>query len=181
MAMRTGGAVIAGAAVGFLAGLAVSPARKALMEGAEALAGDWADVLTAEHHAVEALFDALQATHETQTARRQLLLTQIAHALNKHAIQEENVIYPALRRIDEAEARRLFSDHADIKTLLSELQYDIEKDDPRWIEKVRALALEVTEHAREEEDEVFPRMRAMGEEVNASLTRRLHWEGLKVA
>ena len=169
--MRTGGAVIAGAAVGFLAGLAVSPARKALMEGAEALAGDWADVLTAEHHAVEALFDALQATHETQ----------IAHALNKHAIQEENVIYPALRRIDEAEARRLFSDHADIKTLLSELQYDIEKDDPRWIEKVRALALEVTEHAREEEDEVFPRMRAMGEEVNASLTRRLHWEGLKVA
>jgi len=176
-----GGAVIAGAAMGFLAGLAGSPARKALLQGTEALAGDWADVLTAEHHAVEALFDALQVTHESQTVRRQMLLTQIAHALNKHAIQEENVVYPALRRIDEAAAKRLFSDHADIKTMLSELQYDIAKDDPRWIEKARALALEVTEHAREEEDVVFPRIRAAGEELNASLTRRLHWEGLKVA
>ena len=179
--MRTGGALVAGAAVGFLAGLAFFPARKAAIQGMEALQGDWFDVLKAEHEAVEALFDLVLATSERQTARRQMLLTKIAYSLNKHAIQEENVIYPALHKIDESTAHRLVADHGEIKNMLSDLQYVIDKSDPRWLETMRRLSRAVISHAREEEDEIFPRLRDLSPEDNDALTRRMHWEGIKVA
>jgi hemerythrin superfamily protein len=178
---RAGGAVLAGAALGFLAGVALNPARKALLQGTEALAGDWYDVLKAEHRIVEAAMDLVLKTRPSQTGRRQVLLLQIAHALNKHAVQEENVIYPALRKVDEAAARHFVDDHADIKSLLNQLQYGCDKSDPRWIEAMHKLRDTVVEHAREEEDEIFPKLRALGADENASLTRQLHWEGLKVA
>jgi hemerythrin superfamily protein len=179
--MRTGGALAAGAALGILAGLAVSPARKAMLQGVEALAGDWYDVLKAEHQAVEALFELALATSERQVARRQMLLTQIAHALNKHAIQEENVVYPALSKIDAEAAKHLVSDHGEMKTLLSDLQYVIDKSDPAWLQTMRKLSDAVIAHAREEEDEIFPKLRDLSPEDNDAITRRMHWEGLKVA
>lgn len=179
--MRTGGALMAGAAMGFLAGVAFSPARKAAIQGMEALEGDWFEVLKAEHEAVEALFELLLATDERQTTRRQMLLTKIAYSLNKHAIQEENVVYPALRKIDEEAAKHLTQDHGEIKSLLNELQYVLEKDDPRWLETARKLSMEVISHAREEEDEIFPRLRGQSQEENDAITRRMHWEGIKVA
>jgi hemerythrin superfamily protein len=179
--MRTGGALMAGAAMGFLAGLALTPARKAAVQGMEMLEGDWYEVLKAEHQAVEALFELVLATDERQTTRRQMLLTKIAYSLNKHAIQEENVVYPALRKIDEEAAKHLISDHGEIKTMLNDLQYVIEKDDPRWLETMRKLSMEVISHAREEEDEIFPRLRGQSQEENDAITRRMHWEGMKVA
>jgi len=179
--MRTGGALAAGAAIGFIAGLAFSPARKAALQGVEALAGDWYEVLKAEHEAVEALFELLLATSERQTARRQMLLTKIAYNLNKHAIQEENVVYPALHKIDADAAHRLVADHGEIKTMLSDLQYVIDKSDPAWLETARRLSETVISHAREEEDEIFPKLRDLSPEDNDAITRRMHWEGIKVA
>ena len=179
--MRAGGALVAGAAMGFLAGLAFSPARKAAIQGMEALEGDWFDVLKAEHEAVEVLFELLLATSERQVARRQMLLTKIAYNLNKHAIQEENVVYPALHKIDEQAAHRLVADHGEIKNMLSDLQYTIDKDDPAWLETARKLSDAVIAHAREEEEEIFPRLRDLSPEDNDAITRRMHWEGIKVA
>ena len=179
--MRTGGALAAGAAIGFIAGLAFSPARKAALQGVEALAGDWYEVLKAEHEAVEALFELLLATSERQVARRQMLLTKIAYQLNKHAIQEENVVYPALHKIDSDAAHRLVADHGEIKTMLSDLQYVIDKSDPAWLETARRLSETVISHAREEEDEIFPKLRDLSPEDNDAITRRMHWEGIKVA
>ena len=179
--MRAGGALVAGAAMGFLAGLAFSPARKAAMQGIEALEGDWYDVLKAEHQAVEALFELLLATGERQTARRQMLLTKIAYNLNKHAIQEENVVYPALHKIDAEAAHRLVADHGEVKNKLADLQYVIDKSDPAWLETARKLSVAVMAHAREEEDEIFPKLRDLSPEDNDAITRRMHWEGIKVA
>ena len=179
--MRTGGAMAAGAAIGFIAGLAFSPARKAALQGVEALAGDWYDVLKAEHEAVEVLFELLLATSERQVARRQMLLTKIAYNLNKHAIQEENVVYPALHKVDADAAHRLVADHGEIKSMLSDLQYVIDKTDPAWLATARKLSDAVIAHAREEEDEIFPRLRDLSPEDNDAITRRMHWEGIKVA
>lgn len=166
--------------MGFLAGMAFTPARKLAMQGGEALAGDWMAVLKAEHRAVETLFEQALQTTEQQKVKRRMLVVKIAYALNKHAIQEENVIYPALRHIDEQAAEHLISDHGQIKTLVSRLQYDLSSDQPAWLETMRQLSEEVIRHAREEEDEIFPRLHDGGED-NASLTRRMHWEGIKVA
>ncbi|MEE4212875.1 MAG: hemerythrin domain-containing protein [Parvularcula sp.] len=176
-----GGWVIAGA-IGFLAGVALNPTRKAVLQTAEAATGDWYDILKAEHKGVEKAFDALLKTGPQDKRKRQMLLTQIAHALNKHAMTEENVIYPALRKHDLEAAKELGSEHLDIKADLAALQYDLEKDEPAWIETARKLRDEVVEHARDEEERIFPPFRAsLSDEENASLNRRLHWEGLKIA
>jgi hemerythrin superfamily protein len=175
------GPMILGGLIGFLAGVAVNPARKAMIQGAEAMTGDWYEILKKEHEAVEALLDQLMKPEDDQTRRRQMLLTQIAHSLNKHAVTEENVIYPALRRTDEDAALELGTEHLDIKSLISKLQYDIPKDDPRWKETARELRDLVTSHARDEEERIFPPMRErLTDEENAALDRRLHWEGLKI-
>src|SRR3712207_9200337 len=93
-----------------------------------------------------------------------------------------NVVYPALRKIDEAQARHLVSDHADVKSTLAALQYDVAKDSPQWLTLARQLWNSIQEHVREEENEIFPTMRErMSADDNAALTRRLHGEGMKVA
>src|SRR5690606_31685734 len=107
------GEIALSAGLGFAAGaLLANPARKLAMEGAEALATrDWVEALTLEHRAVQKIFEALLQTSERDVGRRKAGLAAIDHALTKHAMQEETVIYPAVRRVDEDAAQRLFSDH----------------------------------------------------------------------
>jgi hemerythrin superfamily protein len=179
---RTGGTVLASAAFGFLAGLAANPARKLAIQGTEASAGDWAAVLTAQHRSVEKAIDALLDTRSRESARRQGLLLKIAYALNKHAVEEENVVYPAIRKQSPGSAGELVADHAEIKSLLNELQYGLDRADPRWLATAHGLREKVASHARLEEEQVFPALKAaLSEEENAALTRRTNWEGLKVA
>jgi hemerythrin superfamily protein len=175
------GGMVATGVLGFLLGMAFNPARKAAFQAAEAATGDWYDILKAEHHAVEKAFDKLLQTGTNETGKRQLLLTQIAHSLNKHAVTEENVIYPALRKHDAEAANELGHEHLDIKAKLSALQYDIEKDDPSWAGGAAELRDLIVEHARDEEERIYPPFRAsMSDDENTSLNRRLQWEGLKL-
>jgi hemerythrin superfamily protein len=174
---------VAGAAVlGFVVGIAASGARKAAVQGGEALAGDWLAVLKAEHRMVEKLFETILATGARQKARRAALFVKINYALTKHALQEETVVYPALRETQiDGMAKHLYADHADIKIHLHALA-DMAKDDPQFIERVRALQACVAHHVREEEDEVFPAFHdKMSPQQNAKLTLAVHREGLKLA
>ena len=61
------------------------------------LAGGWDAALAAEHKAALALFDKLEATEDHDVAKRTILLTQLKHAIGKHALQEENAIYAMMR------------------------------------------------------------------------------------
>jgi hemerythrin superfamily protein len=172
----------AAGAVGLVAGLAANFGRKALVQGAESLAGDWVDVLKAEHLMVIELFDKVEETQPDQKTRRAALLSKIKYALSKHALQEENAVYPAMRQADpEGAAEKLFHDHAEIKTYLYELE-TMPKDDPQWLPRLRAFRRLIEEHVREEEDVVFPAFReTMSEEQNAKLTALMHKEGFKLA
>ena len=112
------GAALAGAAIGF----AANYGRKFLMQGMEATAGDWDEILAAEHDMALAIFDKMLATDETQSFKRKMLLMKLTHALDKHAHQEEMVVYPALREANEAvDADHLESEHGYIKTFIYEL------------------------------------------------------------
>ena len=82
------GAAFAGAAIGF----AANYGRKFLMQGLEAAAGDWDQILAAEHEVALAIFDKMLETDETQTWKRSMLLMKLTHALDKHAHQEEMVV-----------------------------------------------------------------------------------------
>jgi len=172
------------AGLGLAAGaLLANPARKLAMQSAEAFTTrDWVEALTLEHRAVSKVFDTLLQTTERQTGKRKSGLAAIDHALTKHAFQEETVIYPALRRVDEDQAQQLFHEHFEVKTFLSELTFDIEPSDPAWLERLREFKQTLDQHIRQEEEEIFPTFRArMSEEMNAQLTRRMHMQGLKLA
>jgi hemerythrin superfamily protein len=171
-------AAVAGAAVG----LAANYGRKLLVQGMGAAAGDWADALTAEHQATLAIFDKIEATGDDQTWIRSHLLMKLKYALDKHAHQEENVIYPALREANNAhDADALNSEHGYIKTYLYELE-SMPNDSPEWLARVRDFRSMIQEHMRMEEDEVFPKFRnTLSEEQNAKLSAMMNKEGMKMA
>jgi hemerythrin superfamily protein len=168
------GAALAGAAIGFAANLG----RKALMQGMEAAAGDWDEMLAAEHEMALGIFDKMLATDATQTFKRKMLLMKLTHALDKHAHQEEMVVYPALREANEAtDADHLEGEHGYIKTFLYELN-EMGPDSRTWLEKVREFRALVSKHAQMEEEEVFPRFKkAMSEEQNERITMLVNRDG----
>lgn len=177
------GTAAGAAAIGLAAGLALSAGRKMLMQGAEAMAGDWFDVLKAEHLAVSKLFDKLEQTTPDQVALRAMLFTKIKMALSKHAFQEEQVIYPALRRADaDGAAKHLHEDHFEIKSFLSEGEQMKDKASETFMSLVKALRSTVETHVREEEDEIYPAfIGKMSEAQNKKLTLLMHKEGMKLA
>jgi len=176
------GPVVAAALGGVAIGFAANFGRKALMQGMEAAAGDWDQVLAAEHDLALALFDKMLATDETQTFKRKMLLMKLTHALDKHAHQEEMVVYPALREANEAgDADHLESEHGYIKTFIFELN-EMGPDGRNWLEKVREFRQLVSEHAHMEEEQVYPRFKqAMDEERNAHITSLVNRDGFWMA
>jgi hemerythrin superfamily protein len=172
------GAAIAGAAIG----IAANFGRKALMQGMEAAAGDWDEILAAEHDMALAIFDKMLATDETQTFKRKMLLMKLTHALDKHAHQEEMVVYPALREANEmGDADILEGEHGYIKTFLYELN-EMGPDASGWLEKVREFRKLVSTHAHMEEEQVFPRFKkGMSEEQNDRITSLVNRDGFWMA
>jgi hemerythrin superfamily protein len=172
------GAALAGAAIGF----AANYGRKLLMQGMESTAGDWDAILAAEHDAALAIFDKMLATDGSQTFKRKMLLMKLVHALDKHAHQEEMVVYPALREANEAhDADLLEGEHGYIKTFIYELE-QMGPDSPTWLEKVREFRTLVSTHAHMEEEEVFPRFKqGLSEDQNARVTRLVNRDGFWMA
>jgi len=172
------GPIIAAAIGGAAIGLAANFGRKAIMQSMEAAIGDWDEILATEHDMALAIFDKMLATDETQTFKRKMLLMKLTHALDKHAHQEEMVVYPALREANEAgDADRLESEHGYVKTYLYELG-QMEPDAANWLEKVREFRAAIAEHAHFEEEEVFPRFkREMSEEQNEKITTLVNRDG----
>ena len=172
------GAAIAGAAVGLFANYG----RKFLMQSLEAAAGDWDEILATEHDMTLAIFDRMLATDETQTFKRKMLLMKLTHALDKHAHQEEMVVYPALREANEAhDADALEGEHGYIKTFIYELN-EMGPDAPNWLEKVREFRALVSKHAHMEEEQVFPTFKkALTEEQNARITSLVNRDGFWMA
>jgi hemerythrin-like domain-containing protein len=172
------GAVAAGAALG----IAANFGRKFLVQATSASTGDWVDALTAEHAATLALFDKLETTDDSQTTQRTALLKKIKYALSKHAIQEEMVVYPALRQANFAsDADHLGEEHGYIKTYIYELE-NLPKDSPEWLARVRDFRTLLESHMREEENEIFPTFRErMSDAQNAKITTLMNKEGFKFA
>ena len=172
------GAALAGVAIG----LAANFGRKALMQGMEAVAGDWDEILAAEHDMALAIFDKMLATDETQTFKRKMLMMKLTHALDKHAHQEEMVVYPALREAGiRVEADQLETEHGEVKTYLYQLQA-LGPDAPNWLEKVREFRTLISRHAHMEEEQVFPKFKQdLSEDQDARITSLVNRDGFWMA
>ncbi len=176
------GILLAGAA-GFGLGLLASVGRKAAVQAVTATAGDWFEGLKREHKLAMGIIETLEKTTEAETAKRKALLFSLQHALGKHAIQEEDVIYCALRALgDVADADQLGHEHnAEVKQGLYDLE-QIDTASPQWLVRLAKMKAAIEAHVREEEDVIFPRLRdKMTPEENKKLTARMNFEGFKVA
>jgi hemerythrin superfamily protein len=175
-------ALIGATAIGFAVGLAANFGRKAVVQGVTAAHGEWDEGLKAEHRATLKIFDAIEATDEKNSMRRNMYLIQLKHALSKHAFEEENVVYPAMRdhgQIEEAD--QLVHDHGYVKQYLFDLS-EMKVSDPAWIGKVREFRADLEKHIRAEEDELFPKLRAaLGDEGNAHVTNVVNKAGFVAA
>ena len=176
------GALIGAAAAGAALAIAANLGRKFIVQAMSAKAGDWDEALAAEHDKALAIFDKMLATDPSQTIKRAMLLKKLGHTLDKHTHEEENVVYPALRQADDKyDADLLEGEHGYVKTYLFELD-QMGSDAPNWLEKVREFRSTVENHARMEEDEVFPRLKAdMTEEQNAKITKLVNKDGFMMA
>jgi hemerythrin superfamily protein len=178
-----GAGVLAGAALaGAALGIAANVGRKLFVQFSTGATGDWFDALKAEHALTRTVFDKIEATDDSQGLMRGHLLMKLKYALTKHANEEENVIYPALREANMAhDADALNGEHGYVKTYLYELE-TIPNTSPEWLARVRDFRTMIEEHMRMEEEEVFPAFRnVLSEEQNARLTSLMNKEGFKMA
>lgn len=176
------GMTLGAVGAGIIIGLATSLGRKVAVQASTGLNRDWDEVLQLEHRAVEALFQKILETDDRDTGKRTALLAKIKHALMKHAIEEENAIYPALQRIDAQNSEdELFSDHADIKKALYDLDR-MDKADTVFLTRIRDLQSLIDSHVQMEEGDLFPRLKkSMSAEETKFANSRVWREGMKLA
>ncbi|WFF02608.1 hemerythrin domain-containing protein [Micromonospora sp. WMMD964] len=122
---------------------------------------DAVDILVADHREVEALLVELETRRGTPEHRRHLVDVVIAE-LVRHAVAEEAYVYPIARKAlpDGNEiADREIAEHAEAEQTMKELE-SADPSDSRFDELLAHLTRTIREHVREEENELFPRLRA---------------------
>lgn len=116
-------------------------------------------LLKADHRAVEDLFEEYE--HARRNDRKHSLVQQICHELTAHAQMEEQAFYPEAQQalgaehnlVDEARV-----EHASLKWLIAQLESEA-PDSELYPAKVKVLKEYVLHHVREEEKEIFPKLR----------------------
>jgi hemerythrin superfamily protein len=172
------GAAVAGAAVG----IAANMGRKLFVQMASTGGASWDEALATEHRMTLMTFDKIEATNDSQTTLRSQLLAKLKYQLTKHALEEENVIYPALRQANVAhDADALEGEHGYVKTYLYELE-TMPNGTAEWLARVRDFRAMIEEHMRMEENEVFPTLKSLMTDAQSSrITAMMNKEGFKFA
>ena len=120
-------------------------------------------LLTEDHKEVKKLFDEYKKLAEKQAPaqERQELATRICAMLTVHTTIEEELFYPLAREalgedddlIDEAAV-----EHASAKDLIAQIE-NSSPDEPLYDAKVTVLGEYIQHHVKEEEGELFPKVR----------------------
>ena len=118
-------------------------------------------VLKADHQTVEQLFKKFEAAGDRAQKTKQKLVEQITRELAIHAAVEELVFYPVVRAMsDELEELVLeaLEEHHVAKWVLSELD-GLPAEHERFSAKTMVLIESVRHHVKEEERELFAKVR----------------------
>lgn len=127
---------------------------------------DAVDMLIDDHRKVEELFKQVEATDSV--AKHKQLFKKIKMELDIHAHIEEKIFYPRIKKEEEVKDITLegIEEHHQAKMFLREipaLADGSEKFDP----KLKVLIEDIRHHVKEEEREMFPKVRDLlsGEEL----------------
>lgn len=154
-AVAAGAAAVAGAAVAAKAMSGGSRDTSSVPEGQDVV-----DVLTADHHEVQALIAQIWDTTDG-TSRRDLADTVTAE-LVRHAVAEEMYVYPSMKKHlqnGEEAVQHDLEEHRQLEGTLKELE-GVDGDDPRFTDLLRRLQTVLSDHITDEETKHFPELRA---------------------
>lgn len=136
------------------------PKTKSMTSKAPSRTADAVVLLKADHRKVEGLFSEFEAAKRSDQKGR--IVKQICSELTVHATLEEKDFYPAaqeaLKNDDQdlvAEAR---VEHATLKWLIAQLE-NAAPDADLYEAKVTVLKEYVQHHVKEEEKEMFPKLK----------------------
>jgi hemerythrin superfamily protein len=121
---------------------------------------DVIDELTTDHREALALLDRIAAATDPDE-RRDLADTVIAEVV-RHAVAEEMYVYPAMRRHlpdGERAVEHDIEEHKELERTMKELEH-ADPARPKFDELVRRMTEQLRHHARDEETEQFPKLRA---------------------
>jgi len=136
-------------------------------EGTNAL-----DLLKRDHQEVDKMFRQFEEIKDGASVdEKENLVTQICDALTVHAQIEEQIFYPAARRaLGEQEGKDLLDEaaveHQTLKDIIGRLEAAPTKD-PLYDAGVKVLSEYVKHHVKEEENELFPKIRSSDMDVMA--------------
>ncbi len=126
------------------------------------------DILKKDHDKVKALFSEYD-TLSGDGSRKNEIAQTVLQELEMHSRVEEDIFYPALRARTGKDGKELvkhsLDEHHDIDDLVAELR-DTDPSDPDFEDKFQELMEEVEDHIGEEENEMFPKARILGKELD---------------
>lgn len=132
---------------------------------ANAMAGqDAIALLIADHREVSEMFEQFEQLGDRATTSKEKLKDKICKALIAHTTIEEEIFYPAVRaKIEEGEdlVDEAVVEHASAKDLIQQLQ-EMQPDDELYDAKVKVLGEQIEHHVKEEEKEMFPKVKKSG-------------------
>jgi hemerythrin superfamily protein len=127
--------------------------------------GDPFALLIADHRRILSLLDEMANTGTESNARRARLFLMLKRKLAKHAMAEEDVVYPIVRHSAEGDERKhLYDEHADMKILLYQIEDQLKAGED-WSGSILPLRELIRRHANEEENTIFPELRSRLEQA----------------
>lgn len=123
---------------------------------------DVINLLKEDHKKVKSLFTEYEELHEKKGSndKKAKIVQQICTELTLHALTEEAIVYPVVRKaihdedlMDEADI-----EHAGAKVLIAELQA-MNPDESHYHAKVTVLKEYIEHHVKEEEKNMFPQLK----------------------
>ena len=128
-------------------------------------------LLRADHKLVDSLFEQYESAKTS--AKKKALVAQICQELTIHAQIEEEIFYPQVQDAlnDHELVPEAVVEHATLKDLIAQIE-DAEPDSEMYDAKVKVLSEYVKHHVKEEQNEIFPKVKksdldlaAIGEEL----------------
>lgn len=122
-------------------------------------AQDATTLLRADHKLVDLLFEQYESAKSS--TKKKTIVAQICMELTVHAQIEEEIFYPQVKEAlkDKELIPEATVEHATLKSLIAQLE-DGEPDDEMYDAKVKVLSEYVKHHVKEEQNEIFPKVKA---------------------
>lgn len=133
--------------------------RTAAPEKTKSAPKDAIALLKADHEAVSQLFAEYEKTRSVPN--KKALVAEICTALTVHARIEEEIFYPAVKTAlkDKLLVPEATVEHGSVKELIAQLE-GAEPDGEMYDAKVKVLSEYVKHHVKEEQNEMFPKVKA---------------------